>query len=83
MSFNLKHFDNHFVNSVMINKSLITKRKGMLLYLISIVFIVVGTLIKIMYRASFADIFLGIGMVTFFIAVGMMLYRFGKAKASH
>lgn len=53
------------------------KKKGVILFLTSMVIAAVGGVLKIMHIAG-ADVLLAIGIITLLIAIGLFLYASGS-----
>jgi hypothetical protein len=54
------------------------RNKGIILLLISILITIIGSVFKIMEAYSVSDVFLGIGVIMFFVSIGMLVYQLFK-----
>lgn len=58
------------------------KYPGVFLLLISVGVTTIGSVFKVMKQAGLSEVLLWIGMITFIVAVGMILYRIAKPLPS-
>lgn len=58
------------------------KNTGILLLLISVAVTTIGSVFKVMNQSGTSEVFLWIGMITFVVAIGNILYRIAKPLPS-
>ena len=54
------------------------KNSGIFLLLLSVAVTTIGSVFKIMKQVGLSEVFLWIGMITFVVAIGLILYRIVK-----
>lgn len=51
------------------------KINGVILLLVSIAITTIGSVFKIMNASNVSEVFLGVGVILFFVSIGMLVYR--------
>lgn len=58
------------------------KNPGIFLLLISVTVTTIGSIFKVVKQLGLSEVFLWIGMISFVVAIGMILYRIAKPLPS-